>query len=176
MKGYKQFISLMVAPYFIILVFFFLMIGPRFIGDTSYIMFIIVFALMVILYIAGGISTIILFIGNIKRKKNGIELIRINMIIKIVHILAYILIFILGILFSITIFTFAFTFLLIALDVLTIIQSGTVGVSGIISCAREEIFSKKLAALYGFTQYIFCIDVIVAVLLYVKIKREKVVT
>jgi len=93
------------------------------------------------------------------------------MIIKIVHIPAYIILFFFGLLTTLTIFTFPFAIAFIIFDNLTIFMSGIIGLSGLIRSFIEKKVSIKKVILYGLFQFIFCIDVISSIIIYRKVKK-----
>ena len=172
MRGYRRLIPLMAAPYCIIAAFFFLIIGPLYLGESSYVIVAAALVLLVLAYVFASIATLAFFIGNLRKMRAPLEILRINMIIKISHTVAYIIIFLLGILFFMTIFTFAFSILLIILDVVTIALSGTIGVAGILNCEKTGIMSNNTAIFCSVLQYIYCIDVIAAIGVYVIVKSK----
>jgi len=95
-----------------------------------------------------------------------------NMVIKLVHIPAYVAIFILGFAFLLTIFTFVFSIFLFILDVMTIFLTGVIGLSGVIRGYFEKKLSMKSAVIHGILQFVFCVDVISAIIVYRKAKKS----
>ena len=95
------------------------------------------------------------------------------MIIKLSQIPAYIAIFVLGAIFLITIFTFAFTFFFIVYDAISIFLSGIIGVAASLRAKDEKLVSGQSFILYGIAQFIYCADVFVAIFLFVKTKPKK---
>ncbi len=80
-----------------------------------------------VLYVAALICSLIVFISSLLKKRNAQELLRINMVIKLLHIPSYIIIFTLGLMFSLTIFTIGITIVFMIWDCLTIVLSGLIG-------------------------------------------------
>jgi len=128
-------------------------------------------AALLVLYIAALICSLSIFIKSLVTKRNARELLRLNLVIKLVHIPAYVIIFILGLAFMITIFTFAISIVLMILDVMTIFLSGLIGLSGVIRGYSEEKISMKSATIHGILQFVFCLDVISAVIVYRRVKK-----
>jgi len=124
-----------------------------------------------IIYFIGFIYSVVYAIISLFRKNKSLELIKMNMIIKLVHIPAYILIFLLGILLFISIFTMGVSFYLIFLDCLTIFCSGIIGVMAIFKGTKENKVDKKYFIKYSLLQFVFCFDVFYAVHIFNKSKK-----
>ena len=129
----------------------------------------LLFALL-IFYIVALACTVVSFITGIAKKKSGLALFRASMIIKLLHIPSYVLIFIIGLLCLITIFTFAITIVLMILDCMTIFLTGLIGLCGIIRSFKENKLSKNEAIIHGVLQFVFCADVISSIMVYKKTK------
>lgn len=170
MRRYSQFFIIALFPYLIgfllICAFNGYLINTVFHRNT-YSLLLILIALCVIALICAITS----FITSIRNKRYTLEVLRINMVIKLIHIPAYFLIFIVGLCCMITIFTLAITILLILLDIATIILSGLIGLGGIIQCFKSNKISMKAAILHGILQFIFCADIISSIVLYRKFKE-----
>ncbi|USF29781.1 hypothetical protein C820_001189 [Clostridium sp. MD294] len=69
-----------------------------------------------------------------------------------------------------TIFTFGISFVLLALDCASIFLSGLIGLSAVKQNYTEGIFSIKELFLHSILQFIFCADVISAIILFRKSK------
>lgn len=96
----------------------------------------------------------------------------VSMIIKLVQIPAYIGIFITGIILAVSVFTYAIALILIFVDAAVILCTGMFGAVSVIRSCNEGILTKKQAILYSVMQFLYCFDVIFAVILYIKtIKR-----
>lgn len=90
-----------------------------------------------------------------------------GMVVKLVQIPAYITWFVLGI----AMFLFMGPLLSFLMDTMTIILSGLVGLAAVLRCKREGILTGKQALLHGVLQFIFCADVVSAIILYRKTKE-----
>ena len=123
------------------------------------------------LFVAAFICAINIFITSILFKRSARELLRINMVIKIIHVPAYILIFFIGLFSLITIFTAGISVALIILDGLTILLTGLIGLAGIIRAFVENKLPKKTAILHTVLQFIFCADVVSSIVVYRKVKN-----
>lgn len=130
-----------------------------------------IFLLLLVLFIMFGVAlanAIIVFISNIAKKKDSLEILKVNMVVKLIHIPAYLFIFVIGWSCMLTIFTFAVTIILMILDGLTITLSGLIGLSGVIRSLSEMRITKKTAIIYAILQFVFCADVISSILLFRK--------
>lgn len=96
------------------------------------------------------------------------------MLIKLVQIPAYLAIFVLGVLFFLTIFTYAFSVFFVLFDCITIFLTGFVGLTANLRAYKERKCSGSFAALNSVCQFVFCIDVISAVVVYICSRKEPV--
>lgn len=126
-----------------------------------------------VLFVAALICSIITIIICSVKKVESEKILQINLIVKLIHIPTYIAIFIFGILCLITIFTMGFSLAFVVFDLLTIILSGLVGLTGIIRSRKENKLPKRSAILLGILQFVFCADVICAIIAYVTVKNSK---
>ncbi len=94
-----------------------------------------------------------------------------NMLIKLIHIPSYLVIFILGLLFFITIFTFAFSIFFMIYDAVTIFITGLVGLSANIRLYKEHKCSQGFAVINSILQFVFCVDVVSAVIVYINSRK-----
>lgn len=127
-----------------------------------------------IFWLISFINAILFCIKNITYKKNALELAKINMTIKLIQIPAYLFLFIIGIACMFTIFTFAISFILLALDCASIFLSGLIGVSAVKQNYTNGTLSTKQLFLYGILQFIFCADVISSIILFKKAKTSNI--
>lgn len=127
--------------------------------------------ILLVIYIIALISSIAVFIASLVRKSDAKELLRVNMIIKLIHVPAYIIIFFMGLAGFITIFTVVISLALMILDVMTIFLTGLIGLGGVIKGFREQKLSLKSAIIHGILQFVFCADVFSAVIVYRRVKR-----
>lgn len=116
------------------------------------------------------ISSMILCINNLVRRRDAIDLARTNMIVKLIQIPAYLFIFVAGLMCMLTIFTIAISFVLMFLDGASIILSGLVGVSAVKRNHAEGILSGKEMVLHGILQFIFCADIASSIIVFRKAK------
>ncbi|MBR3866746.1 MAG: hypothetical protein IKM54_03005, partial [Butyricicoccus sp.] len=88
--------------------------------------------------------------------------------LKLIHIPAYLLIFLCSLLFLITIFTAGLSLVLLLLDAITITASGLIGLTAVLRCKDEQLLTGKAALLQGLLQFVFCIDIISTIWIYRK--------
>lgn len=128
--------------------------------------------LLFILFIITLVSAMVLFMTGLVKKKNSMEILRINMIIKLIHIPAYLLIFVFGLLCTLTIFTIGITVILMLLDALTIALSGLIGLSGVIRSFMENKITLKKAIMHGIFQFVYCIDIVSSIVIFRTVKAS----
>lgn len=128
---------------------------------------------LIVLYVTALVCSVAVFITSLVKKWNVQELLSINMVIKLIHIPAYLLIFFIGLACLITIFTFAISIVLMFLDGMTILLSGLIGLGGVIRSLRENKLSKRAAVIHGILQFVFCADIISSIIIYKTVKISK---
>ncbi len=131
--------------------------------------YLLLFALLVFWLIA-FICAIIIYFSSLRSKYDFEESCRLNMLIKIIPIPAYLFIFGFGIIFMATIFTFGISVILWVLDMMAIILSGIIGLATIAHGKKSNALSSKQALLHRILQFIFVADVFSAISLWHKAK------
>lgn len=118
-----------------------------------------------------GMLSIVCFFVSIYKKWDAISLAKTAMIMKLVQVPAYVLIFALGAVFVITIFTIPFSIGLFVIDCLSVFMTGLFVVSSVIVTIKSNTFTLKEVIWVILLQFIFCADVISSVVFYIKLKR-----
>ena len=118
------------------------------------------------------ILSAVCFIISIYKKWDALSLAKLYMIIKLLQIPAYVLIFVLGGLFSITIFTIPFSIALILIDCISLFLTGLGVVSAVINTIRQDVFNAKEVIWVVIAQFFFCVDVVASIILYIKLKNN----
>lgn len=131
------------------------------------------FLYLYIFWMAAFVSAVLICIRNISQKRDPLELARTNMILKLVHIPAYLFIFVVGLICVLTIFTIPVSVCLAVLDCAAIALSGLAGASAVKRCHEEGALSTGEAAAFGVLQFIFCVDVVISVVVFVKAKKRQ---
>lgn len=170
LKKYKKFIPTLIYPFvvaFLLLFIYFFQDNALYEMIMGKGMDITFFCIEIIFPLVGLICN--LRIGNQIRKEKWdyLELLEVNMLIKCVQIPAYIVIFLFGLTFLFTIIIAAFSIMLVMLDCFAVILSGMVASTAIKRSVSEGVLSKGLAFLCKIGSFIFCLDVIVAIVLYI---------
>ena len=131
-------------------------------------LFILLFTL--VLWISAILCSLAVSIISRIKKFSGLEMAKLNMLVKIIQVPAYMLIFIFGMFSFITIFTMGFSVVYLFLDMISIILTGFIGASAVCLNYRQGVINKAEVILYTILQFVFCLDVIIAVLVYMKSK------
>jgi hypothetical protein len=94
-----------------------------------------------------------------------------NMVIKLAQIPAYVIIFILGVLLLLSIFTYGFTVFFMIIDLFTIFLSGLIG----IVASRKNYTCGNLSTtewiIHSILQFVFCADIVSAIIIYRRSKN-----
>ena len=152
MKRFLLLIPVMIQPYILLFALYSIFINQyiveRFFGGNGLWLLFVIFVTIVISFICT--------------------------LIKLVQIPAYLAIFVLGVLFFLTIFTYAFSVFFVLFDCITIFLTGLVGLTANLRLYKERKCSGSFAALNSVCQFVFCIDVISAVIVYICSRKEPV--
>lgn len=124
------------------------------------------FRLVGIFWLAGLAAALAAFFT--RNRWTARELARANMLIKLLHIPAYVFWFAAGILF----FLFMGALLAVLMDALAISLSGLFGLAAVLRCGREGGLTGGRVILHGVLQFIFCADVFSAVSVYRGVRRN----
>ena len=118
-----------------------------------------------------GVLSIVLFFVSIYKNWDAISLAKTAIIMKLAQVPAYVLIFALGAVFVITIFTIPFSIGLFVIDCLSVFMTGLFVTSSVIATIRNNTFTLKEVIWVILLQFVFCADVISSVIFYIKLKR-----
>ena len=173
MKKMVPFIFIILFPYYIVF-----LIGSLF---NQYLMkyvfqnnFYIGLLSFCIFGLIAFVNVIILCVNNFACKLNAVEATRINMIIKIIQIPAYLFIFVIGCMCLLTIFTVGISFVLLILDGVSIILSGLIGVFVVRRCYADGILTRTEMVIHSILQFVFCLDVVSAIIVFRKVKTTNI--
>ncbi len=128
---------------------------------------------MVLVYPASYVLTVVDVCRAIKRKVPAKAILRSNLMIKCAQIPAYLLVFFLGLMLMVTIFTWPFAIVLILVDCFTVLLSGIVAVAGLLRAVSDKQISKGWAVVLSFASFLFCVDVVAAIIAYLSVKAPK---
>ncbi len=132
-------------------------------------------AVLLLCCIIAILINIICFANSIRKGWNALSLAKSAMIIKLIHVPAYILSFILGIFLTIAIFTIPFSIGLFLLACLTLFLSSLFTIASIINTVRQGVFKRKDILWIILLQFVFCADVVASIVFYSKLKREYII-
>ena len=128
-----------------------------------------VFVPLILLLLFGAVMYILNIIFMIQARNgcfHATDLARANMIVKLIQIPAYI--FMIGILCMVMIFTIGISFVLLLLDALSIGLTGLFAIAAFQNLNREGMITRKAQFIYSIASFLFCVDVIIAVIGYRK--------
>ena len=91
-----------------------------------------------------------------------------GMVVKLLQIPAYVIWFLVGVL----LIVFMGPILTLLVDTMTIALTGLVGLAAVARCKQAGLLTWKQAVVHGVLQFVFCADVISAVILYQKTIKE----
>ncbi len=130
-----------------------------------------VFVPLILLLLFGAVMYILNIIFMIQARNgcfHATDLARANTIVKLIQIPAYIFIFMIGILCMVMIFTIGISFVLLLLDALSIGLTGLFAIAAFQNLNREGMITRKAQFIYSIASFLFCVDVIIAVIGYRK--------
>lgn len=127
---------------------------------------------LAVLWAAGLACAVWLCAASLGKKWDPVEVSRANMLVKLCCIPAYLVIFVVGAACLLTIFTFGITLILAILDGLALLLSGIFGLAAVKRCHDGKALSTAEAVLCGILQFIFCADVVAAVLVFRRAKKR----
>ncbi len=134
----------------------------------------------ILLLLLGSSIMIILGIVNAIRfsrkdaipRDEAIALMRTQVIMRILQIPVYVAVFILGTLFMITIFTIGFTIVYILIDLISIFITGLFAIPVYKQLQKNNLITAKESRRYRLFSFIYCLDVLVAIICYLKVKTR----
>ena len=133
--------------------------------------------LMVVAVIYNLYSFIVVIVNAVqgaRGKMTARQAARMNLIIKGVQIPAYIMHFILGFIgLAMSVWGIGIVFWALLIDLLTILLTGISSIGCTIRMRKEGILSTAAAILMGIGCFIYCVDVVVAIVYVVKTRKRK---
>ncbi len=118
-------------------------------------------------------STFICVYKSLKNKWDAYSFLKTITVIKLIHIPAYIAIFVIGAICMITVFTRAFTILLAAFDWILLLMSGLITCAAMLRM-REKYPTVLKKYFWVFPlQFVFCADVFATIFIFKKLKAEQ---
>ena len=118
-------------------------------------------------------SVIANLVAAVRGKRAAGELAKANRMIKLAHIPAYVFHFALGILGLVaSVWGIGLILWAIVIDFLTIILSGTVGLSASLCARREGLLTEGESVAYAVLSFVYCADVAAAIVFCEKLKKR----
>lgn len=176
MKKYIKALPIIFYPYIYMIYFLgYFLVASNSSGQnkTSEIFLIVLLVLAVVCNLYSFITSFSFIHSAKKGKYSAKQLTKLNMIIKTVQIPAYIIHFCLGLLGLImSVWGIPIILWAIFIDFITIVLSGVVGISANIGAKKENILSSGQAVLFSILGFVYCVDVFISILLYIRVKRK----
>lgn len=172
-KSMIYFVMLAITPYIAVIPLFILFFGSEklwhLLGNSAYNLFIPIALFIFFTFVL----TIICFVFSQIKKWDAYVLTRAMAIIKVIHIPAYITIFVVGAFCALTVFSLPFTLLLAFFDYILLFMSGIMTVSAVILAINQNPQLSKKYYFLAALQFVYCVDLVATWILYLKLKREK---
>ena len=127
----------------------------------------------ILLCILAAATMIIYLVSSIKNNVDAVSLAKMAMVVKLIHIPAYLGIFVMGFLFSIMIWTYWIAFLLILLDCFVLLLTGALSAASVVNSIRQGKFKMQDVIWMIILQNIFCADVVASCVFYWKLKKKQ---
>lgn len=143
--------------------------GPMLFFYENMLLFLAVIGVLMIMAIVCAVICLVL---GLTGKWDSLSLMKCAMIIKLIHIPAYIVIFIWGFIFFITIWLMVFTLVLAFVDYIILLTTTSLSLTAAINSQREGKCTFKGNIWFIILQFIFCTDVITAVIYYFILKKK----
>lgn len=120
------------------------------------------------------VLTIISTVMVAKNKNSAVSAAKQNLIVKAVQIPAYIFHFLLGLTgLAASVWGIGFIMFAVIIDLMTIILTGIFAIGCNIKICRQGVISKGTAVVTGIFSFVYCIDLVIAVILFVTSKSHE---
>ncbi len=171
MKKYLLLIPSLLFPYSLLFALYCIYSG--FLMDTLFwnSPLLLLFYLFVLFAVSLSCNVTFLIL-SVSRKWNPKSISLANLLVRLLQIPAYSMIFVLGVLLFLSIFTYAVSIFFIFFDCVSIFLTGLIGAASIIRCIGTGKCTKSFAVVNGALQFVFCADVISAIIVLVKCRKK----
>jgi len=119
-----------------------------------------------ILLVIGIVSAVFFVRRPAVSAREGVSLLKTQMIMRLIQIPGYVICFALAVLFLMTIFTVGFSLFLLILDSASILITGLFSIPVYAALYKNGQISKRRAIGYSVLSFVFCADVVVSVFCY----------
>ncbi len=172
MKKYIKLLPLIVFPYAYLILFLLINFVPVAFARNSG--GVLILALTAVYLLLTVVSTIC---GSVSAAKSGITpyaAAKLNLTVKALQIPAYIFHFLLGLAGTImSVWGIGLVIFAVLIDIMSIILTGIHAVGCIVKIGKENIILKGHAVIAGICSFIFCIDLITAVILLILTRKNQ---
>lgn len=132
-----------------------------------------IYGCILLAWVCGLIGAICLAVSNASKRAGAKAVVKNNMLVKLLQIPAYVLLFVIGTMCSMLIFTWLVTFTIIVVDAMAMIQTGINGVVAVAKCRKAGLISGHAAVWLGIAQFIYCADIVCATSLFCMIVGQE---
>lgn len=129
-------------------------------------------AALLLFGILAAVLSAVCFLVSIRKGWDAQSLAKSAMIIKLIQAPAYILIFVLGVVLAITLFTIPFSIGLFLMDCFTLLLTGLLTAAAAINAVRQGFFQPKEVIWIVVLQLVFCADVVAAIVFYLRLRKK----
>lgn len=172
MFKYLKMIPLIFYPYAYMVVIILMFTGIDDVENFDFGLFIGIYAILV--HALSLISIIINIINSLRGKYTPKQIAKINLITKCFQIPAYLVNFFLGLLgLLMSVWGIIVIVFVVVVDFLTILQTGINALGVIRVFKKKNVLDKTICTLFGFLSFIYVIDVIIAIICYIKALQFK---
>jgi ABC-type polysaccharide transport system permease subunit len=126
-----------------------------------------------ILLVIGIVSAVFFVRRPAVSAREGVSLLKTQMIMRLIQIPGYVICFALAVLFLMTIFTVGFSLFLLILDSASILITGLFSIPVYAALYKNGQISKRRAIGYSVLSFVFCADVVVSIFCYRQVKDLK---
>ncbi len=171
MKKYIRMLPVILYPYAYLII---MLIYIPFFSEKAY-----AFDVLKVIALTYNLYSLIIVITNAVQIARGRytahQAAKMNCVIKGVQIPAYMFHFLLAMLGGLlSVWGIGFILWAILIDILTIALTGINAIGCCIRMCKEGMISKGKSVFYALCSFVFCIDVVVAIILYIKAKKRNV--
>lgn len=174
MKKYIKMLPLILYPYaYLILLLTIFLAGDAFDWIETHITDNFIVILIQVYHILVLIDAIYGAVSVARSNDTPIQAARMNLVIKGLHIPAYIFHFILGVAGCLmSVWGIGFIMFAIAIDVLTIAFTGISAIGCMVKLKKSDVLSTVITVLAVIGSFIFCVDVVIAIMLFIITKKS----
>ena len=174
-QKYLKMIPVIIYPYiYVVILAVFLMFMNVLPSDSNDVTMLVLLIVAVIYNLYSFVIVIVNAVQGARGKMTARQAARMNLIIKGIQIPAYIMHFILGFIgLAMSVWGIGIVLWALLIDLLTILLTGISSIGCSIRMRKEGILSTAAAILMGIGCFIYCVDVVIAIVYVVKARKKK---